>query len=179
MSTELKTSELVSILESDDLWVRGKAYVQFKHALEDAEVALEESKQRVARARYEHEIAQRVQAKTTDKQARKEWERRVKAAQDALVTEESHLAEVTERADYCRAMLAEIEADLGEEKAVRYANILTAIEWAEEDWEEFGDWDEFDEFEDWDEFEVWDEDEWDEEDEWEGGNGQPGKESLR
>lgn len=162
MATELKITELVSILEGDDLWVRGRAYVHFKYALEDAEMELEESKQRVARARYEHEIAQRVQAKTTDKQTRKEWERRVKEAHDALMTEESHLAEVTDRADYCRAMLAEIEADLGD-KAEQYEEILNVVEWAEEDWAEFEDWDEFDEFEDWEEFDGWDEDEWEDE----------------
>jgi hypothetical protein len=173
MSTELKTSELVAILEGDDLWVRGRAYVQFKYALEEAEMELEELEQRVARARYEHEIAQRIHAKTTDKQARKDWERRVKAAHDALVTEERRLAEVTERADYCCAMLAEIEADLGE-KAGQYEEILGAVEWAEEDWEEFEDWDEFDEFEGWDEF-----DEWDEEDEWEDEDLQPGEGSLQ
>jgi chromosome segregation ATPase len=148
-------------------------YVQFKRALEDAEIEIQELEQRVARARYEYAIAQRIHARTTGKKARKDWESQVSAAHDMMVTEEHDLAEKTERADYCRAMLAEIEADLGD-KARQYEEILDAIEWADEDWEEFEDWDEFDE---WDEF-----GDWDEEDEWEGEEGepsQPGAEALQ
>jgi hypothetical protein len=169
MSTEPEEiRELASILEDDDLWVRGKVYVQFKHALEDAEMEIQELEQCVARARYEHAIAQRIHAKATGKQARKDWESQVSAAHDMLVTEEHHLAEETERADYYRAMLAEIEADLGD-KARLYEEILDAVEWAEEDWEEFDDWDEFDEFEDWDEEYEWEDEE--------GESSQPGTEA--
>ena len=171
MSTEPKEiRELASILEGDDLWVRGKVYVQLKRDLEDAEMEVQEMELRVACARYEHEIAQRIHAKATGKQARKDWEMRVKASRDAMVTEEHRLAEETERADYCRAMLAETEADLGD-KAQQYEQILHAVECAEEDW------DEFDEFEDWDKGDLL---EWDDEDEWEdeeGERSQPGGEA--
>lgn len=153
MSTELEEiRELTSLLESDDLWVRGKVYVQFKHALEEAGSEMAELEQAVARARYKYEIARRIHAKTTDEEARKDWEIQVSVAHDVMMMEEAQLEEVAERADYYRAMLAEIEVDLGD-KAQQYEEILDAVEWAEEEWEDFEDWDEFDEWEDENEWE--------------------------
>jgi hypothetical protein len=115
-----------------DLWVRGVAHANHRHALVDAEMETQELEQRVARARYEYEIAQRIHAKAASEEARKDWEIQVSVAHDVMVMEEQELAEAAESAAYHRTMAAEIEADLGD-KAEVYAAILADFDWDEDD----------------------------------------------
>jgi len=90
-------------------------------------------------------------------------------AHDIMAMIEHDLAEVADSAAYYRAMVTEIEADLGD-KAQEYEMLLSQFD-LEEDWDE----DDFDELED-EEFDLFapipfmgDEDDWeDEEDDEEG-----------
>jgi hypothetical protein len=156
-------------LDDEDLWVRGQVYVQFKRLLEEAEARLPGLERKAARARYEHDVTQRIQDKVTGPQDRQDWEIRASVAHDVMAMIEHDLAEVTDSAAYYRAMVAEIEADLGD-KAQEYEVLLSQFD-LEEDWDE----DDFDELED-EEFDLFapipfmeDEDDWeDEEDDEEG-----------
>jgi len=150
-------------LNSEDLWVRGGVYVHYERLLEEAEARLPALERDVARARYEYEITQRIRDKTTDPEARDDWDIRASVAHDFAAMAEANLAEETEDAAWYRAMVAEIEADLGD-KAQEYEDILTEFDW-EEEWDE----EDFDEFEGFDPYApipfMDDEDEWEDEDE--------------
>jgi len=132
MSDELEKT--VELLDNEDLWVRGQVYASHKRLLEDAEAQILPLERDVARARYEYEIAQRIQDKETDPEARQDWEIRASVAHDIVVMAEHRLAEVVEDAAYYRAMVAEMEADLGD-KAQVYGEILADFGW-EDDWDE-------------------------------------------
>ncbi len=121
-------------LDEEDMWVRGQVYVSYKHRLEHAERRIPELEHSVAQARFEHEITQRIRANATDPQVRQDWETRESAAHDSIAEAERELAEESNNAVYYRAMVAEIETDLGD-KAEMYLEILTALEWLD-DWEE-------------------------------------------
>jgi hypothetical protein len=166
-------------LDDEDLWVRGQVYVQFKRLLEETEARLPGLERKAARARYEYDIVQRIQDKVTDPQDRQDWEIRASVAHDIMVMIEHDLAEVADSAAYYRAMVTEIEADLGD-KAQEYETLLSQFD-LEEDWdeEEFEDWDEddFDELED-EEFDLFapipfmdDEDDWEDDEDGEEGDG--------
>ncbi len=145
MTTELEKVLVPSPdLDSEDLWVRGRVYVHFKRLLEEAEAHLPDLERDVARAQYEHEIAQRIRDKTTDAEARQDWDIQVSVAHDFMIMAERELAEETENAAYYRAMVAEMEADLGD-KAQVYEDTLAELYWGEEwDEEDLAVYDEFD-----------------------------------
>lgn len=131
-------------LDNDDLWVRGRVYVHFKRLLEEAEVHVSDLEHDVARAQYEYEIAQRIRDKTTDAEARQDWDIQVSVAHDFMMMAEHELAEETTGAAYYRAMVAEMEADLGD-KAQVYEDTLSELYWEEEwDEEDLAVYDEFD-----------------------------------
>lgn len=140
MSDELEKT--VEPLDNEDLWVRGQAYVNHKRLLEEAEAQIPHLERDVARARYEYEITQRIRDQETDPEVRQDWEIRASVAHDITVMAEHRLAEVVEDAAYHRAMVTEMEADLGD-KAQVYGEILADFDW-EEEWDE----EDFDEFED-------------------------------
>ena len=139
MSDEPERS--VEPLNNEDLWVRGQAYANHKHLLEEAEAQIPYLERAAARARYEYEITQRIQDKQTDPEAHQDWEIRASVAHDMMIMAEHRLAETLEDAAYHRAMVAEMEADLGD-KAQAYGEILADLYW-EEEWDE----EDFDEFE--------------------------------
>lgn len=149
-------------LNSEDLWVRGGVYVHHKRLLEEAEARISSLERDVTRARYEYEITQRIRDKTVDPEARKEWDIRASVAHDFMVMAEGNLAEETENAAYYRAMVAEMEADLGD-KAQEYEALLAEFDW-EEEWDE----EDFDECGEFDPYApipfLDDEDEWEDED---------------
>ena len=121
-------------LDSEDLWVRGRVYVHFKRLLEEAEAHIPDLERDVARAQYEYEIAQRIRDKATDAEARQDWDIHVSVPHDFMVMAEHELAEETASAAYYRAMVAEIETDLGD-KARAYEDVLVGFDW-EEEWDE-------------------------------------------
>ena len=123
-------------LDEDDMWVRGQVYVNYKHLLGQAELHIPELEHNVAQARYEHEITQRMRANVDDPQARLDWKTRESAAHDSIAAAERELAKGNNNAIYYRAMVAEIENDLGD-KAEMYLEIITTLEW-------MGEWDEED-----------------------------------
>ncbi len=145
MTTEPENVQsLLPDLDSEDLWVRGRVYVHFKRLLEKAEAYISDLECDVARAQYEHEIAQRIRDKTTDAEARQDWDIQVSVAHDFMIMAERELAEETENAAYYRAMVAEMEADLGD-KAQVYEDTLAELYWGEEwDEEDLAVYDEFD-----------------------------------
>ena len=128
-------------LDEEDMWVRGQIYVNYKRRLEQAEMRIAELEHDIACARYEHEIIQRVRANATE-EARQDWATYESAAHDSIVAAEHDLAEENSDAVYYRAMVAELENDLGD-KAQPYLEILTSLNWVDEDWDDF-EWDEFD-----------------------------------
>ncbi len=134
-------------LDNEDLWVRGRVYVHFKRLLGEAEAHISDLERDVARAQYEYEIAQRIRDRMTDAEARQDWDIQVSVTHDFMVMAEHELAEETENAAYYRAMVAEMEADLGD-KAQVYEDTLSELyweeEWDEEDLDEL--YDEFDPF---------------------------------
>ena len=140
-------------VDSEDLWVRGQVYAHHKRMLAQAEAQIPGLERDVARARYEHEITQRIRDKVTDPEARKNWEIRASVAHDFMVMAEHRLAEVVEDVTYYRATVAEMEDDLGD-KAQEYEAILAEFGWEEgwgedwsaEDFDEYGEFDEFDRF---------------------------------
>lgn len=149
--------DVSSDLDDEDLWVRGVVYTRFKRLLEEAEERIPSLERKAARARYEYEIAQRIRGRMTDPQECQDWEIRESVAHDFMVMAEAPLAEETESAAYYRAMVAEMEADLGD-KAQEYEATLAVIGWEDEGWEE-EDWeeedlDEFGEFEEDEEFDL-------------------------
>ncbi len=125
MSDELERA--IEPLDDEDLWVRGQAYVNHKRMLEEAEAQLPGLEREFARARYEYEIAQRIRDKTEDPEARQDWDIKTSVAHDLTMMAEHRLAEVAEDAAYYRAMVAEMEADLGD-KAQVYGEILADLE---------------------------------------------------
>jgi hypothetical protein len=137
--------DVPSDLDDEDLWVRGTVYVHYKRLLEQAEANIPNLERNVARARYEYDITQRIRNRMTDPQECEDWEIRESVAHDIMVMAEGTLAEETEDAAHYRAMVAEIESDLGD-KAQAYEAILADFDWEIEDWEE-EDWEEED-FED-------------------------------
>lgn len=149
MSTESEETQYpLTDLDNEDLWVRGQVYVRHKRMLAEAEARTVDLEGNVARARYEYEITQRIGSKLTDPEAQKDWEITESVAHDFVMMAEHELAEATKDTAYYRAMVTEMEADLGD-KAQTYLEILTALDWIDEDWDEeyFDDFDEFDEFE--------------------------------
>lgn len=83
--------------------------------LERAERARQEAadlEASLTRARYEQEIAQRLLARSTDQAARERWQTQVDVMSMIIASDEEHLAEQQEDLVLCRAMIAEIEADL-------------------------------------------------------------------
>lgn len=138
-----KKEQAVDPLNNDDLWVRGKVYVRFKHLLDDADIEVSRMKDEVARARYEHDITQRVLAKAESPEAREEWEIRASVARDWVAMQEQNLEEAVQNAACYRAMVAELEADLGD-KAQEYEELLDMYD-LDEDWDE-EDLDEFERF---------------------------------
>jgi hypothetical protein len=130
-------------LDDEDLWIRGHVYVRHKRLLAETEECTFDLERNVARARYEYEITQRIGSKLTDPQAQQDWKITESVAHDFIIMAEHELAEATKNAAYHRAMVTEMEADLGD-KAQKYLEILIALEWVDEDWEEY--LDEFDEF---------------------------------
>ena len=135
-------------LDSEDLWVRGRVYVHFKRLLEEAEAHISDLEHDVARAQYEHGIAQRIKDKTTNAEARQDWDIQVNVTHDFMMMAEHELTEEITSAAYYRAMVAEMEADLGD-KARVYEDTLTKFDWEEE-------WDEEDLDELYDEFDPFD-----------------------
>jgi hypothetical protein len=135
--------------DDEDLWVRGHVYARHKRLLAEAEGYAVGMERNVARARYEYEITQRIGSKLTDPQAQQDWKTTGSAAHDLVMMAEHELAEATKNAAYHRAMVTEMEADLGD-KAQTYLEILIAFEWADEDWDEeyFDEFDEFEELDD-------------------------------
>jgi hypothetical protein len=77
-----------------------------------AQSAIQEIEPRLARLRYEYEIAQRLLAKAPDEAARQTWDIQVSVQHDFMVMAEGELAEQQEDLALCAAMIAEIEADL-------------------------------------------------------------------
>ncbi len=122
-------------LDEEDMWIRGQIYVNYKRLLEQTEMRVSELEHYVACARYEHEIIQRVRANAPDPQARQDWEPYESAAHDSIVAAEHEMAEESSNAVYYRAMVAEMERDLGD-KAQPYLEILTTLKWIEDDWDE-------------------------------------------
>lgn len=136
-----------SDLDNEDLWVRGRVYVHFKRLLEEAEAHISDLEHDVARAQYEYEIAQRIRDKTTDAEARQDWDIQVSVTHDFMIMAEHELAEEATSAAYYRAMVAEMEADLGDKAQVYWdtlAEFYWGEEWDEEDLDEL--YDEFDPF---------------------------------
>ncbi len=161
MSTEAEeTLYPLTDLNDEDLWIRGHVYTRHKHLLAEAEECSAELERNVARARYEHEITQRIGNKMTDPQAQQDWKTAENVARDLVVMAEHELAEAAKNVAYHSAMVAEMETDLGD-KAQTYLEVITALEWIDEDWDDefFDDFDEFDEFDD--EFEELDDDDFD------------------
>ena len=131
-------------LDSEDLWVRGRVYVHFKRLLGEVEARIPDLEHDVARAQYEYEIAQRIRDKATDAEARQDWDTHVSVTHDFMMMAEHELAEETTSAAYYRAMVTEMEADLGD-KAQVYEDTLSELYWGEEwDEEDLGVYDEFD-----------------------------------
>jgi hypothetical protein len=150
MNTELEeTPFALPDFDEEDLWVRGRVYACYKHLLNETEEHICELEHHVARARYEHEITQRIGNKLADPQERQDWEINETVAHDCMAMAEQELAEATDNAAYYRAMVAEIESDLGE-KAQEYLLILATLDWEDEWWDEedLDEFDEYDEFED-------------------------------
>ncbi len=83
--------------------------------LERAERARQEAanlEASLARARYEQEIAQRLLARSSGQAERERWQTQVHVMSMIITMDEEHLAEQQEDLVLCRAMIAEIEADL-------------------------------------------------------------------
>jgi hypothetical protein len=120
----------------DDVWVRGVVYVRHKRLLMSAEVQLPRLEQNAGRARYEYDILQRIRDKTESPEAGQDWDVLASVAHDFMVMAEQEMEEVAESAAYHRAMVAEMEADLGE-KAQEYESALAVFDWDEWDEEDF------------------------------------------
>lgn len=149
-------------IDGDDLWKRGIVYITHRHALIEVEMEVQRLEHNIARMQYEHEMMQRVRDKAADPEARQVWEDRVNANHDFVMVTEQELADAAESAAYHRAMVAEIEADLGE-NAQAYAAILSELEWDEENADEICPFidecpimcEDFEEFDDLDEHEIY------------------------
>jgi hypothetical protein len=68
----------------------------------------------LARARYEQEIAQRLQARASDPESRDTWRIQVEVQQMDIASDEHRLAEHREDLALCQSMIAAIEADIAQ-----------------------------------------------------------------
>ncbi len=92
----------------------------------------EEIEPELERQRYEYEITQRLLAKAASKEERDEWEIQASVMHDVVVMTEAQLEEKEAEAALCEAMIAEIEADLAQE---RETEPDTTVRTAEGFWE--------------------------------------------
>jgi hypothetical protein len=124
-----------SDIDGEDLWRRGIVYFTHQHALTGAEMEVQRLEYSLVHMQYEYEIIQRVRDKTTDAKARQVWQDLADAKHDLITMTEQEIADAIESVAYHRTMVAEIEADLGE-NAQTYAAILAELEWDGEDTDE-------------------------------------------
>jgi hypothetical protein len=88
-----------------------------KRAIRAQSTMDEELEPKLERERYEMEIAQRLLAKAQDEPARETWQTQVDVLQMMAGMTENDLAEQQEELALCKAMIAEIEADLAVDQA--------------------------------------------------------------
>jgi hypothetical protein len=132
MNDNPEQPDLSPSVDGDDLWIRGVVYANHLHALAEAEIEARQLEKNAVRAQYEYEIAQRIRDKIEEAETHKDWDIQASVMHECMVMTEQELAEAVESADYHRAMVAEIEADLGD-KAEVYASLLADFGWGEED----------------------------------------------
>lgn len=131
--------QMVSPVDDEELWIKGKVYFRFKCLLVSIETAIPELEDEIARARYRQEITRRVRDRMAEPEAREVWEDKVQAAGKAIEEVEQNLVEANADAAYCREMIAEVEAELGD-RAGEYAEILADLEWDEDELDELAEW---------------------------------------
>lgn len=81
----------------------------------DAFGKIEELQHKVERQQYELEIARRLLDKAQDEPARQTWQTQVDVLEMMMQIAEGHIEEQQEEMDLCDAMVAEIDADLGDD----------------------------------------------------------------
>jgi hypothetical protein len=133
MSNELyEQQDMLSNIDTKDILTRGVTYLNHMNTLAQTEAEIEELEYDLARAQYEHDIIKRIQNKATDPPEKADWDSYVKMTKDLIEMAEKELADAAQVITHYRAIINEIEADLGD-KAELYVTILTELGWGNDD----------------------------------------------